>query len=130
VLRRGREKKSKQQLARIGEEHAARFLSSRGYKIKDRNFRAAGGAEIDIVAEQEGVLAFVEVKARSSTEFAQPRESVTPWKRRQIARAAAAYIASRERRERRTRFDVVEVLLTPGGRVERVDLIAGAFEAG
>ena len=54
---------------------------------------------------------------------------MTPWKRRQIARAAAAYLASRERRERTTRFDVVEVLLTPGGRVERVDLIAGAFEA-
>jgi putative endonuclease len=120
--------KTRQELARIGEEHAARYLASRGYRIKERNFRAPGGAEVDIIAEQRDVLAFVEVKARTSTDFAQPHESVTPWKQRQIARAAASYLGSRERRERVMRFDVVEVFVTPGGRVERVSLIEGAFQ--
>jgi len=129
VLKPGRGKKSRQELARIGEEHAARYLRSRGYRIRERNFRGAG-AEVDIVAEHRGVLVFVEVKARSATEYAQPRQSVTVAKQRHLARAAASYVASRERRERVMRFDVVEVFLTPEGRVERVAVIQGAFEGG
>ena len=127
MLGRKRQAKTDKELGRIGEEHAARYLASRGYVIKDRNFRARGGAEIDIVAEQKGVLAFVEVKARSSGDVFRPSQSVTPWKQHQIARAAASYLASRERRERVTRFDVVEVLLTPEGRVQKITLIQGAF---
>jgi len=127
VLRRGQKRKTKQELARIGEEHAARYLRSRGYRIVERNYRGAG-AEVDIVAEHQGALVFVEVKARSTTEFAEPHQSVTFWKQRQIARAAATYVASRERRERMTRFDVVEVFLTAEGRVEKVNVIEGAFE--
>jgi putative endonuclease len=124
-----RSPQTRKELGRIGEEHAARYLASRGYRIKERNFRAPGGAEIDIVAEHKEVLVFVEVKARSSVEFAQPQQNVTGWKQRQITRAAAAYISSHERRERVTRFDVVEVRLTPEGRVTGIDLIAGAFAA-
>lgn len=127
MLRRGQKRKTKQELARIGEEHAARYLRSRGYRIVERNYRGAG-AEVDIVAEHQGALVFVEVKARSTTEFAEPHQSVTFWKQRQIARAAATYVASRERRERMTRFDVVEVFLTAEGRVEKVNVIEGAFE--
>jgi putative endonuclease len=128
MLRRGlRKAKSKQELARIGEEHAARYLRSRGYRVRERNFRARSG-EVDIVSEHLGALVFVEVKARSSEEFGEPREGVTSRKQRRIARAAAAYIASRDKRERVMRFDVVEVLLTPEGRVEKVDVIEGAFE--
>lgn len=127
MLGRKREPKTRQELGRIGEEHAARFLASRGYRVKARNYRAPGGAEADIVAEHQGALVFVEVKARSSTSFAAPHQSVTPHKQRQIGRAAAAYLAAQERRERRTRFDVVEVHLTPEGRVLKVDLIADAF---
>ena len=127
MLGRGRKKpKTKQELARIGEDHAARYLRSRGYRIREKNFRTRS-AEVDIVAEHKGALVFVEVKARSSTAFAEPRESVTPSKQRRIARAAASYIAARERRERLTRFDVVEVLLTPEGRVEKVEVIPDAF---
>jgi putative endonuclease len=129
MLRRGQGKaKTRQELARIGEEHAARYLRSRGYRIRERNFRAAG-AEVDIVAEQRGTLVFVEVKARSSTQFAQPHESVTAGKQRRIAQAAAAYLAARERRERVTRFDVVEVFVTAEGRVKQVKLTQGAFQA-
>ena len=129
MLGRGRKKpKTKQELARIGEDHAARYLRSRGYRIRERNFRTRS-AEVDIIAEHDNVLVFVEVKARSSTHFAEPRESVTPSKQRRITRAAASYIAARERRERLTRFDVVEVLLTPEGRVVKVEIIPDAFAA-
>jgi len=122
-----RKPKTRRELARIGEEQAARYLASRGYRIRERNFRIGRGPEIDLIAEKGGVLSFVEVKAGTSSEFAAPREKVTRWKQRQIARAAGAYVGTRERRERVTRFDVVEVMLTPEGRVENVVLIEGAF---
>ena len=124
---RPRKAKRKQELARIGEEHAARYLRAKGYRIRERNFRARSG-EVDIIAEQKGALVFVEVKARSSEEFGEPREAVTGWKQRRIARAAAEYVAARQQGERSVRFDVVEVLLTPQGRVEKVEVIPGAFE--
>ncbi len=125
---RWRRPKTKQQLARIGEDHAARFLRARGYRILERNFRIRSG-EVDIVAEHGETLVFVEVKARSSTDLADPQESVTPGKQRRIARAAAAYLAGRKGREPFTRFDVVEVFVTPAGQVQRVNVIEGAFEA-
>jgi putative endonuclease len=132
MLWRRRQPKTDKELGRIGEDHAARYLASRGYTIKERNYRAAGRVEIDIVAEHKGVLAFIEVKARrlaGSAEAFRPSTNVTPWKQHQIVRAAGLYLSSRERRERVTRFDVVEVHMTPQGRVSKVELIEGAFQA-
>jgi putative endonuclease len=130
MLWRGQRKpKTKRELAIIGEEHAARYLASRGYRVLERNFRTSRG-EVDIIAERKGTLCFVEVKARSSDEFGEPREAVTPWKQRRIRTAAAVYVSSREGRERLTRFDVVEVLVSQRGKVEKINLIEGAFQAG
>ncbi|UCC69750.1 MAG: YraN family protein [Armatimonadota bacterium] len=126
MRRKPRKAKTKQELARIGEDHAARYLRSRGYRVLERNFRARSG-EVDIIAEQKDSLVFVEVKARSSNEFGEPREAVTGWKQRRIVNAARAYIA-RGGDERSVRFDVVEVFLTPEGGVGRIELIPHAFE--
>ena len=128
-LFRRREPKTTRELAALGEEHAARYLASRGYRIRERNFRLGKGPEIDIIAEHRDVLVFVEVKARTSSNVLQAREAVTQGKERQIARAAATYLGLRERRERVTRFDIVEVYLTPEGRPERIEIIEGAFKA-
>jgi len=129
MLRRGRAKKSKQELARIGEDHAARYLRSRGYRVLERNFRARSG-EVDIIAEHKRALVFVEVKARSSDEFGQPRDAVTVWKQRRIVNAARSYAARLGGSEPSIRFDVVEVFITPEGRVKKVEVIAGAFGGG
>ena len=120
--------KMKQELARIGEDHAARYLRYRGYRIRERNFRARSG-EVDIIAEQKGALVFVEVKARSSDEFGEPREAVTGWKQRRIVNAARFYVARLAGGERSVRFDVAEVFLTPRGRVTKVEVIPDAFRA-
>jgi putative endonuclease len=120
--------KTRAELGRIAEDHAARYLESRGYRIRERNFRTRGG-EVDIIAEQGGTLAFVEVRARTSSAFMSPMESVTPTKQRRIAHAASLYISTRERRERLMRFDVVEVHITPEGRVQKVEVTEGAFQA-
>ncbi len=119
--------KTRKELGDIAEEHAARYLAARGYRIRERNFRTRGG-EVDIVAEQRGALVFVEVKARTSTGFMTPGQGVTATKRRRIIRAANTYISTRERRERVMRYDVVEVLLTPEGRVQKISVTEGAFQ--
>lgn len=129
MLWRGRQrKKTRKELGEIAEDHAARYLRSKGYRVLERNYLAHGG-EVDIVAEQGDALVFVEVKSRSSAEHASPRESVTPGKQRRIVKAASTYLASVQGRERLTRFDVVEVLITPQGRVENIVVIDGAFTA-
>jgi putative endonuclease len=120
--------KTRKELGRIAEEHAARYLASRGYRIRERNFRTRGG-EVDIIAEHRGALAFVEVRARTSSDFMSPIESVTTTKQRRITRAANSYVSTRERRERIMRYDVVEVLLTPEGQVQKISVTEGAFKA-
>lgn len=122
----GDRRKSRKELGGIAEDHAARYLASRGYRIRERNFRTRAG-EVDIVAEHGGALVFVEVRARTSTRFMSQAESVNTAKQRRIRRAADTFIAARERRERVMRYDVVEVSLTPEGRVERINVIEGAF---
>jgi len=129
VLWRGRRKaKARKDLGQIAEDHAARYLRSRGYRVLARNYRASTG-EIDLIAEHDGAVVFVEVKSRSAHEVAQARDSVTSAKQRRIARTAAAWLAAQGGRERVTRFDVVEVAITPEGRVEEISVIPGAFSA-
>jgi putative endonuclease len=119
--------KTRKELGDIAEEHAARYLAALGYRIRERNFRTRGG-EVDIVAEHRRALVFVEVRARTSSDFMTPVESVTPTKQRRIIRAANTYISTRERRERVMRYDVVEVLLTPEGQVQKISVTEGAFK--
>ena len=121
--------KTTRELGQIAEDHAARYLASRGYRICDRNFRLGSGPELDIVAERKDVLVFVEVKSRSAVDEFSPRNQVTPWKQRQIIRAASMYLQVKERRERIMRFDIVEVYLTPAGRVQKIEVLEGAFKA-
>jgi len=121
--------KTRRELGQIAEDHAARYLASRGYHIRDRNFRLGSGPEVDIVAERKEVLVFVEVKSRSAVDEFSPRNQVTPWKQRQIIRAASLYLQVKERRERIMRFDIVEVYLTPEGRVRKIEVLEGAFKA-
>jgi putative endonuclease len=118
--------KTRKELAEIGESAAANLLRARGYRLRERNYRCPAG-EIDIIAEHEGDLVFVEVKARTRTEQGEPSENVTPDKQRRLAQAAASYLAYRVGREVRCRYDIVEVLLEKNGRVREMRLLPGAF---
>ena len=98
-------------LARRGEELAASYLQSRGLEILARNWRS-GHREIDIVALEGRVVAFVEVKARRRGPQ-QPLEALSRSKRRQIRRAAAAWIRSHPGVGEEFRFDAVGVRFEP-----------------
>ncbi|MBS1674967.1 MAG: YraN family protein [Actinobacteria bacterium] len=82
---------AKDELGRAGEDRAAEHLTRSGYRILDRNWRCDQG-ELDIVAEREGVLAFVEVKTRRSIDFGHPFEAIDERKRHRLWRLAHAWV--------------------------------------
>lgn len=79
------------QLGKTGEERAAEYLISKGYIIRDINWRS-GKMELDLVAYRDSTLVVVEVKTRSSHEFLRPEEAVNLRKIKNIVRATDAYI--------------------------------------
>ncbi|MGH2726061.1 MAG: YraN family protein [Actinomycetota bacterium] len=113
------------ELARAGEDIAARFLTRNGWRIVGRNVRCGRAGEIDIVAERGGVLAFVEVKTRSSARFGTPGEAVTWRKQHRIRVLARHYLMNTRIRAAAVRFDVVEV--RTGGHGPLVTHLEGAF---
>ncbi|MBN1334953.1 MAG: YraN family protein [Deltaproteobacteria bacterium] len=95
------------------ESWVARRLESEGWRILERNWRCDAG-EIDLVAEREGVLRFVEVKARVP-EDPTGLEAVDREKQRRVARAAETFLAVREGNWREVAFLVALVEPTPSG---------------
>ena len=82
---------TRREVGQGGEDRAAAYLKSKGYKILERNWRSTAG-ELDIIASRKGVLVFIEVRTLESPHFGFPEESVGPHKQRQLARLATAYI--------------------------------------
>ena len=115
---------SPQQLGIDGERIAERWLVHRGWRVIQRRFRS-GHRDIDLVAEREGTIAFIEVKTRSGAEFGGPVEAVNWKKRRELSRSAHTWIDRHGRPGESYRFDVVGVLVT-GDRV-RVRHVENAF---
>lgn len=111
-------------LGRLGEELAVRALAARGYRIRERNWRCQAG-ELDIVAEDGDVLAFVEVKTRRGREFGTPEEAITPAKQAKLVELASTY-AQRSGWQGDWRIDVAAVELTRDGKLLRVEIIQNA----
>ena len=111
----------------LGEVYAARYLRDRRYTILSANYRTRLG-EIDIVAEKDDILIFVEVKTRSEGMIALPAESVGTEKQRRIAMAAAQYLHG-EKPGRISRFDVIEVYLDAHGSLSDIRHIQNAFDS-
>jgi putative endonuclease len=113
------------QFGRDSESLAVRHLKKRGYKIVQRNFRTRLG-EIDIIARHRGVMVFVEVKARRSDRYGDPRWALTPAKRRKISMVALEYLKKHGTTQTKARFDVVTVQAKTDP--PRIEVIPNAFE--
>ena len=87
---------------------AMSYLVGRGWAIEAHRFRL-GHQELDLVARRGALVAFVEVKTRTSTIRGAPAESVVWRKRRTIARVAEVWRERHGRVGDVFRFDVVEV---------------------
>jgi putative endonuclease len=115
---------ARQQFGELGERIAERWLRERGWRIVQRRFRS-GHRDIDLVVEREGMIAFVEVKARRGAGFGGPVEAVNWRKQKELGRSARVWVARHGRASDAYRFDVVGVLVE-GERV-RIRHIEGAF---
>lgn len=123
----------------FGEKLAADYLALSGYRVVARNFTTPIGysltgrqitGEIDLVAYDETsrpfLLVFVEVKTRSSSEFATPKAAVDRHKQRQIIKTARIYRRLLRVTQEPFRYDVVSVMLHPG-RLPEIELLQGYF---
>jgi len=96
-------------LGKLGEEIAVKYLREKGFKILATNWRF-GKDEIDIIAEKEKFLVIVEVKTRRSNVFGEPEVFVNAAKQRFLIRATQVYI-ERYNVELEARFDIVSIIL-------------------
>ena len=95
-------------LGEKGEELAVEFLQKKGYKILDKNWRFKK-AEVDIIAQNEDVLAIVEVKTRTSSYFGNPQDFINQKKVQLLVEAANEYVISKNL-DVEVRFDIIAIL--------------------
>ena len=107
------EKPQHLQYGELGERAAKKHLQRQGLKFLTANFRSPRG-EIDLVFRDGDCLVFVEVKTRSSEEWARPAAAVNAERRRRLTRAALDYLRLLQNPPVKLRFDIVEVLLLDG----------------
>jgi len=101
------------ELGALGERIAVAYLTDRGLRVLDRNWRCREG-ELDIVARDDQALVFCEVKTRRGVGYGHPVEAVTFVKQRRLKVLAQRWLAAHDEHARDVRFDVVGVLLRPG----------------
>ena len=129
LQKRARAKPESHRAGEWGEQLAAAHLAANGYRILGRNVRFGPRRELDIVARLPSpeTLVFVEVKTRRAESFGRPISSVDSAKRRALGRAAREYLRRLKAKPARIRFDVVEVVGSPGDSHPAVRHIENAF---
>lgn len=100
---------SHNELGKLGENIAQRYLLEHGYAILETSWRI-GRVEADIIAYYEGQIIFVEVKTRSSDKVTSPEDAVNLRKQRTYIRLANAYVLQK-RREEEVRFDIMSIIV-------------------
>ena len=118
----------------LGENLAAQFLTKKGFNVFEKNYRKPWG-EIDIVAEKDGIVHFIEVKSVSGTSIGnlsremdyRPEEMVTRTKLLKVSRTAALYMESM-RDAREFQIDVVGVIMDEEKKVGRCRLFEQVLE--
>jgi putative endonuclease len=121
-----------------GEALALAYLQQHGYRLVVANYIAPIGngptgrpitGEIDLIAYDESTrpftLAFIEVKTRTSDQFAAPESAVDRAKQRHIIKAARIYRRLLRVQEEPFRYDVVTVLMSNA--MPHVELLRGYF---
>ncbi len=110
-------------LGNAGEDLIVKYLKDRKFKIVERNYFCRLG-EVDIIAEKEDLLVFVEVKTRKKAYF--PISTVvTPGKQRKIIATTKLFISKNDIYDKVCRFDVATVILDDGK--HEIEYIEDAF---
>lgn len=110
-----------------GEKTAAKYLTNKGYKIIEVNFRCKVG-ELDIIAIYEGVIIFVEVKTRNNMNYGLPCESITRTKLKHLYKTIKFYTMINDLMDRELRLDIIEILMLNGrGYINHIEDIGFVF---
>lgn len=115
---------NRHELGKMGEIAAAKYLNKNGYKLLARNYRCALG-EIDLIAQLNNTIVFIEVKTRRSLNYGYPEESITLTKQNKIRKVANYYLKDNKIFNMNCRFDVVTVLVSSNGYT--IEVIKNAF---
>lgn len=99
----------------LGEQLAAQHLTQQGYIILARNWHCRAG-EIDIIAEKQDCLVFVEVKTRRNASAESAFMNITQRKREKMVAAAHAYLAESGLEDRLWRIDAIAIALGQQGK--------------
>jgi len=115
-----------------GEEIAAKFLMEKGYKIIARNFKNYKGrqlGEIDIIAEKNEEIIFVEVKTRNLEKYQEtlPEENITFQKLRKLGKIASSYIKMNNLRNHPYHFDAISIWLSEDSKKFKIKHIENIF---
>ena len=102
----------------VGEGIAEKYLVSRGARILARNYTIRGG-EIDLIAELNDTILFVEVKLRRSEKYGSIYESIPLSKQRHLSFAARVYLQKNHLLDRNARFDAIFIL--PDGTIDHIE---------
>ncbi len=122
-----------QKIGEIGENTAVRFLMKHGFSILSRNYTKKWG-EIDIVAEKEGKLHFVEVKSvsretlddvnRETMDNYHPEDNMHPWKLKRMSRTIQTYLLSEKvNEEKEWQVDLLVVFLDIKNKKARIKVV-------
>ncbi len=115
-------------LGAFGERYTVSKLLRAGYRILGRNIRLASG-EIDIVAQDNHDIVFVEVRTRRSSRFGSPEESITQGKARRLAVLGSEYVEAHGKSASPWRIDIAALEVDRRGLVSRFDLHKNAVAA-
>lgn len=117
---------NREEVGKLGEKLAQKFLKKRGYHIHETSFRCREG-EIDIIAQEKDYLVFVEVRTKSSLDFGTPEESITQSKKERLISSALTYINTHQDLPSLWRIDVVAIEVDQKGKAKRIELIENAI---
>jgi putative endonuclease len=101
--------RSSREKGAVGEEIAKKYLRHEGFTILTANFHAFSG-EIDIIAREDEMIVFIEVKSTTKdTMFGDPLQWIPVWKQQRIIRASLVYLKTKGMIEAPMRFDVITI---------------------
>ncbi len=111
------------ELGKKGEQLAVDFLLEHDYTIVERNYRF-NKAEVDIIAQQQDILAIIEVKTRSNTDFGNPQDFVKPKQIKNLVKAVDEYITENQL-DVEVRFDIIAIVKQ--GKTFKIEHLKDAF---
>lgn len=111
----------------LGEEIAKKYLSEKGYEILGGQYHAGRMGEIDVVAEKDGNLHFVEVKTRTNCVFGFPEEAITEAKKKRITRSVYRYLSENHINHENYQIDCIAIDLDYKTRRAKVRFLESIF---